>query len=829
MADMSLYWLEQTLVALPLALWIYFGTGMPFALLLLPRSDWKQRPLLIALSFALGSALLTSWMLILGWIGGAQEQPLLRFDLVFGGTVLPAIIGAALVWQKLRTTRAESVQHEPLAFDEKLLIALIILALILRWFVTAYWPFTAYDSLWVYGYEGRLYTMLGYIPGNIGYYPQFIPLQYTFMQLIGGGFDDHAARVIVPFLHLGSILAAYSLGVKLFNRRTGIFIAAIWAFYPHMAQWAHIGDLEIPMTFLFTLTALFFLSAWTAETVFLRRRYALLSGILFGIAMWTKPTAGAFIWGVILLVIVEFVRVGFDWRRWLPRFEVALITGLACIPLGSVWYLRNISLGLPALVFPHESWLTRATRSGDLLSWPLFALFLLLAYLASTRKLHRGYLIIVGVLLILVGAMPSSPLFNEVRRDPPLSYLTLGEALAILVGLGLIFWQLRHVIHDKVQPMLEKIVWAYLLALPYFITWFWSYSYHARLSFTIVPILILPIAVILAQWLPSAKVKQWQGIKQFVWGSGLVLMTISGMITPLTQTASSYDWLWTDRYPDDLSRTQLQNPGVALTAQYLWGFETEHGRPPVVIAPGEQRLQFFLPYATIITDSVPTSYEELEGVDYFVYGSHARWRYADEHIAPEDNRVVSSLGREDVMTQVLDFEDGTFEYELYQLHLQDRYLPPEQSSVGYLIDDLVIFGNAIRYWGHDLSTLQLAGNTEFYEFLWEVLAPLEADYFVRISLFNIEDEQVYHTWEFSVSPNEKTYYSTQLWEVGEFVIEQDIIQLNVGELDLPHGAGIYKLVLDFVNQETDETLPVTVDGEPIEGGYPFPQSFSVGR
>lgn len=825
---MSLYWLEQTLVALPLALWIYIGLGIPFALLVLPRADWKQRPLLFAVSFALGPALLTAWMLILGWIGGLQEQALLRFDLVFGGTLILAIIGSALAYRKAKTTSAESIQHEAFAFDEKLLIGLIIVAVILRWLVTAYWTFTTYDALWVYGYEGRLYTMLGYIPSDIGYYPQFIPLQYTFMQLAGGVFDDHAARTIIPFLHVGSILAAYSLGAKLFNRRTGLITAAIWTFYPHVAQWAHIGDLEIPLTFLFTLAATFFLLAWTSATLFLRRRYALLAGISFGIAMWTKPTAGAFIWGVILLVGVEFVRVGFDWRKFLPRFEVAFITGLACIPLGAIWYLRNISLGLPALVFPHESWLSLATRSGDLLSFPFLALFLLLIYLASTRKLHHGYLIITGVLLILGGAMPSSPLIDELRRNPPMSYITLWETISIITGLGLIVWQLRRYISDEVKPILSKIGWAYLLALPYFMTWFWSYSYHARLSFTIVPILIMPTAVILAYWIPSIKVNQWQSMKRFAWALGLCVIAIPSMIAPITSIAPTNDWLWTDRYPDDLSRYQIQNPGVVLTAQYLWGYETENGEAPIVIAPGEQRLHFFLPDAAIITDTVPTTYEELAEVDYFLYGTQARWRYEnDAKIEPLMNRIISSLGREDVMTKLLDFEDGTFEYELYELHLEDRFLSPDESSVGYKIDDVVIFGDVIRYWGHDLSTLQLAGNTQFYEFLWEVLAPIEDDYIVRLSLLNTEDRQIYKTWEFYTSQSEDAYYGTQLWEVGEFVIEEDNFHLQVG--NIPRGAGIYKLVLDFVNPETGETLAVTVNGEAIEGGYPFPQNFSVGN
>ena len=58
------------------------------------------------------------------------------------------------------------------------------------------------------------------------------------------GFNDHAARAILPLLHLGSIAAAYTLGMKLFTRRVGLFIAAIWALYPHMGDWSRVGDLD---------------------------------------------------------------------------------------------------------------------------------------------------------------------------------------------------------------------------------------------------------------------------------------------------------------------------------------------------------------------------------------------------------------------------------------------------------------------------------------------------------------------------------------------------------------------------------------------------------
>ena len=334
----SLYWLNQTLAALPAVLWAYVGLGVPWALVVLPRRDWRERALVACVALAAGPVLLTAWMFVLGTAGGAQpDGPLtLDFGPVLGGTVVIALMGAALAWRKARTTSPAPANDVPLANDEKIIIALIIAALALRWLTTAFWPFTAYDPIWVYGYEGRLYTLLGHIPQSTGYYPQFLPLQYTYAQLAVGGVDDHAARAVIPLLHLGSILAAYVLGARLFRRRVGLFAAGLWALYPHVGAWAHVGDLEIPVTFLMTGAAAFSLMAWTDARTSFRRRYALIAGLFLGAAMWTKPTAGGFIWGVLLLVAVDWLRVGGDWRAWWPRFEVAALAGLASIPQGAV-------------------------------------------------------------------------------------------------------------------------------------------------------------------------------------------------------------------------------------------------------------------------------------------------------------------------------------------------------------------------------------------------------------------------------------------------------------------------------------------------------------
>jgi hypothetical protein len=399
-------------------------------------------------------------------------------------------------------------------------------------------------------------------------------------------------------------------------------------------------------------------------------------------------------------------------------------------------------------------------------------------------------------------------LLESGRLNPPQSYINLPEALSALAGLLLLTYGLKPHLTDQNRPHVAKIGWAWLLILPYFITWFYSYSYHYRLSFAIVTLLMLPTAALLAVWLPAERVRR--GSWRTVYAGLLLLLSVPLILNPLYSIDRHHDWLWTDRYPDDGAKYILQNPGVYQTALHLYGQAGTMGQLPTVVAPGEQRLPFFMPEATIITDTVPTTYDDLQAVDatHFIYGSQARWRYEnDEGIDPLSNRLIASLGRHDVMTPLFRHESGTFRYELYRLHLENSQRDYSEVEFGYMLDDdqAVTFGDLIRYRASSVSTDQIAGTNIGTQFIWEVAGSTDRDYRLVIELVSDETGAVVYTWERVMAPTPHAYYTSRVWQPGELIRDRHNLRVENPGAHLTPG-DTYRMRFRFVDADTGESL-----------------------
>ncbi|MDX2138035.1 MAG: glycosyltransferase family 39 protein [Chloroflexota bacterium] len=853
-------WIAQTLSTTPAFLWTYLGVGIPWALALLPQTDRRKPGYVLATAFVLGPAWLTLWMFILGTLGAQTQTALLRADTVLVGTVAIAVVGIG-IWvlgnrhhvsgigrvhssadtvhgagnEEPQTPNPELTTRprHSLAFDERLLIALIVIALVVRWFVIAYWPHIAYDVLWVYGYQGRLYTLLGYIPNSIDYYPQFLSLQYTFGQLVYGAVNDHAARAVVPFINFASTLAVYVLGDKLFGRRVGIYAAAVWTLYHHVGEWSRMGDLEIALTTTFTLAAAYFISALRKVQeanlpVQMTDHHALLAGLMLSVALWTKPTAGAFVWGVGLCLFWVLIlhRSSFI-TSFLAYLRIALLTGLAAAPLGGMWYIRNLALGHNAVDFPPAFWLTQAMRSGVEFGWLLLAMSLLTAYLlfnrherqleTSVQVRRRLSLLIIGVLLVLAATLPS---IVEPRQ------MTLVEGSLLVVGMGVWLWGLRY--QTTVIPHYASLFLLLLLALPYFVTWFWSYSYHYRLSFAIVPLLLMPTALVAAGWSAPWWAQAQAGWKQrllrMCYSMSLLILALPGIVIPLYDGATGWDGLWSGELADDTAKQRSGNQALLNVVDGIQTYVDTHGQLPIVVAPGVQTLPFFFPVADIRIEHAPTRLDELAAAHYFI-DSHPQGSSVYQNVAITDNQVLGALARQDIMRRAWGMDDGIFRYDVYELSLDRRWQRPQPN--GAETAD-VVFGGLVRYLGEDLGTLDLwEGRPVYITLYWEVLAQTDIDYMLFLHL-RAPDGAIIQTWDAPVALNDAVtpprYYSTRVWQPGEFIADVRLVRLEVPDVPLATG---YSVVVGLYDLVTGERVPVMVNGEPAGDGYIVDDRFNI--
>ena len=827
----STYWIEESLAGLFPTLWMYFGVGLPWAFAALSRRYWRSRALIAAVALALGPAWLTAWMLVLG-VGGAQlETRLLTAEWIMLGSLVIAGLGCLIAWRKRSLDAGTAPPATPFAFDEKLIIALIVAAVIVRWIHAAYWPFTAYDALWVFGYQGRLFFLEGNIPNALDYYPPFLSLQFAYVQTLIGAINDHAARMVIPMLHIGSILAAYLLGERLARRRVGLFAAALWSLHPYVGQWAVIGDLEIPLTFSFMLGAVFFLRAWSDDCEPDKRRgEALLAGIMLGIAMFTKPTAGAFIWGVLLLLAVDLALKRFQIRRWRPRFLVALWTGLACIPLGGAWYLRNLALGHEVITLPKALWLTRALRSGDYLAPLALAAVLVWIALAIQLRLNRRQRVLgaIGLLLLLAGVLASNPMLFPERVDPPASAIRPAEAGLIAAGIAVSGFSLRGRFligcGGAFPRMFSAGGWALLLALPYFVTFYYSYSYHYRLGFAILPLLFLPSAMILATLLANERIQGWRRLKRRGYYLALCCLSLPGIAAAAFNVTWSSMWLARASLDSDIKKYQVFNPSLMEVVFELEDQIRETGEQPIVLAPGEERLPFFYPQMQIIDQPVTTLAEyEASKATHFVYGAKAREAYRLAGLNPRGTQMIAALGRHDLFESVREHFDGHTSYELYAARdVGSRRALPGNYATGKQNRIVIVFDERIRLRVHGAYPPSIFENTPItVELYWQALQPLARPLEFVLRFVNADTREVAFEWTLPTAAHRHGEYAAPFWEIDEFIADQHILRLD-DDAPIPRRGQRYVFVIGAWDRLAERYLPVSIDGEPAGEFYQLP-------
>ena len=791
-------------------LWLFFGVGVPWALALLPRSAWPHRIEVLAVALLLGPALTTTVMFALGTLGHWTALS------VLSGSGLLALIGIAFALHKAnRNPAAETIPRTPLALVDWALITALLVVVLLHFWNTAYWPYDNYDEFWVYGYNAKIFAMQHAIPTSIGYYPQLVPLSLAYGQLLWGTLSEHAARTVVPYFELGSIAITYVLGQRLAGRRAGLVGAAIWALYSHHAGWAQYADLEVPLTFYFTGAAAYFIVAW--RDVANRTAYALLGGVIAGAALWTKPTAGALIESAVLIAAVVLL---WTLRRTLGSLRVRLMTalravfrsplpmfGLALLPMGGMWYVRNVLYGHPPLVLPAGYWQDAAQRSGQELGWPLLLIGLLTVYLLGSGALtvvHKRQLL-AGLALMLVVSIPSA---LDAHHLNVIEFLLIGGGGAIWALAARPWWQ------QLSAGRRLDIALLYAFIIPYFVTWFWSYSYHYRLSFAFVPLFAVQIGIVVERFATPRLALPVARYRMALVSAAVLLAAIPGWWASLSGLPVALN----GTLPDDHAKQLAANSALITLVDYL-NAHRPADRPLRVEASAELRLPFFFPSDDIRTTDYPTRLDQIADVDFFVDSSEGQQLYLYNGIFY--NQVLSSLTRIEVMQRQITTDDHDFRFSVYTVTNAARFLPA--NPVGPIHAQIGDFAELV---GYDLGTIANGrGERVPLTLYWRAIKAASIDYSVYIHLWNPQTQQLGGVWggepvagAFSVWDNVPgTHFSdpyhTRLWQPGETIRDEWMLRIPK---DTP--PGVYQLRVGLFDSGTGQRLTVQLPGQPDSDG-----------
>ncbi len=657
------------LVSLLLYIGFFLGIGIPWALALLPGEDWQDRATVLTLGLALGPLFGTLWLFVLGTWGS--------FDLP-GVIIGPIVLGlAGLVAIRLRgrpsDVRPEHGAHGAQASAQlsgvsRLVIGLIAVGFIIHLLTTMFWTFIYYDTLWTYGYEPRVYLLNNRIPEWIEYYPKLVHLTYAFATFIAGQISDYAARAAIPWFIFTSIMMAYLVGWRLWRKRSiGILTAGLWFLTPAVFQWSFSGDLEHTVAIYFTGATIFFLLAWRSY----HWRYAIIAGLMFGGALWTKPTAVSWALGVMLLVGVTAVTLltPVDWNRlfgintpppdqplrmFARKFQIAAVTGLVSIPIGGLWYLRNIAMGHDAVIMPPNYWNDLAQRSGMQFHWLLIIMTLAGGYGIhyAWQRMPQGMpgqrrsilQIGLGLALFYLGTIPSIINPNDtvinwvIGHYQPRGRLTLLEVILIVIGLALLVHQLYPLWRTSSANTRATTVQTVLIIAPFTIVWFFFYSYQSRLMFTLIPILAGFVAALMDHWLiPLTSQGQWRRRALYV---GL---TALGLVGPIALTGFNLRYIMQGVDTDE-EKYAVLNPSLVAVANDIRAQAVTHGGDETLTMYtfNEHRLHFFFPqFSKVYHWDVPTRLEELDPSTRILIGG-SKAEYVWQHVAGEYPNQISA-------------------------------------------------------------------------------------------------------------------------------------------------------------------------------------------
>ena len=292
------------------------------------------RPGILAATFGLSTGALSLYMLLLGLLPGEWLRPALIIP-------VPWII----LLTGLILTRNSDVlpATKPNAITFWLSI-ICISGFIIILINTFLYPFYRYDVLARFAPNARVLFQSSAVPNTLTGYPLGIQMLYCFAFMSMNAVNDHLAGLVVAGYSGVMLLTTFTIGQQIFSKRAGWAAVILLLSSRMFVDWSTSGYVDIPVGVYHGLCFLFaFVWLQTGG-----QRWALISGIMAGLALWTKQSALVLLpaLGVVPLLGIQIGRPAItETRNAFTAFgSILLIAG--------PWYLRSLIIAGPESVVP---------------------------------------------------------------------------------------------------------------------------------------------------------------------------------------------------------------------------------------------------------------------------------------------------------------------------------------------------------------------------------------------------------------------------------------------------------------------------------------------
>ena len=171
------------------------------------------------------------------------------------------------------------------------------------------------------------------VGGSIGEPMTKPPLVYYIPAIFWALGQESGYRLVAPFFGILTIILVYFIGRDLFDEWVGLLAAIIAAGIPLFIHFSIITYMETFIAFMFLLSFYTVYKAITLKT----RKWTIIAGVCYGLALLTKEFALFFILSFLLYLIFTKFKKSFDKKE----FKILLMIVIIGLLMYAPWLIRN--------------------------------------------------------------------------------------------------------------------------------------------------------------------------------------------------------------------------------------------------------------------------------------------------------------------------------------------------------------------------------------------------------------------------------------------------------------------------------------------------------